>query len=157
MTTSGSTWLASLEEHARAALPPEVYRYYRQGSRESVAATAALGAWDRFKVAPRIFSDVRAVDLTTDFLGWSASAPFGVAPTTLQRAADPGGEVATATAARDAGVPMVVSSNATATFAEIGATGATWWLQAYLPADRRLAEPMLAAAVEAGARAVVLT
>lgn len=157
MTTPGSTWLASLEEHARAVLPSEVYRYYRQGARGGATAEAALGSWSQVRVAPRIFTDVRAVDLSTDFLGWSAAAPFGVAPTTLQRAADPGGEVATASACRDAGVPMVVSSNATATFAEIGATGVSWWVQAYLPADRSLAGPMLAAAVAAGARAVVLT
>lgn len=157
MTTPGSPWLASLEEHARTALPPEVYEYYRQGSRDGEAATEALGSWARFAIAPRIFADVRTVDLATDFLGFSATAPLGVAPTTLQRAADPGGEVATATACRQAGVPMVVSSNATATFAEIGATGASWWLQAYLPAERDLAVPMLDAAVAAGARAVVLT
>lgn len=157
MTTSGSTWLASLEEQARTVLPPEVFGYYRQGAREGVAARAALGSWARFKVVPRIFTDVRTVDLSTDFLGWSAAVPLGVAPTTLQRAAHPAGEVATANACRDARVPMVVSSNATASFAEIGATGVHWWLQAYLPAERRLAVPMLDAAVAAGARAVVLT
>lgn len=157
MTTPGSTWLASLEEQARAVLPPEVYRYYQQGSRAGVTAAEAVEAWARFRLAPRIFTDVRGVELTADFLGSLASAPLGVAPTTLQRAADSGGEVAMATACRDVGVPMVVSSNATATFADIGATGATWWLQAYLPAERRLAEPMLAAAVTAGAKAIVLT
>ncbi|MCX6396141.1 MAG: alpha-hydroxy-acid oxidizing protein [Propionibacteriales bacterium] len=157
MTGPGLTWLASLEEQARRTLPPEVFRYYMQGARDSVAAAEARGAWTRFKVAPRIFADVRDPDLATDFLGWTATSPFGIAPTTLQRAADPGGEVTMAAAARSSGVPVVVSSNATASFADIGATGANWWLQAYLPADRSLAVPMLAAAVEAGARAVVLT
>ena len=52
---------------------------------------------------------------------------------------------------------LVVSSNAGTPFSEIGATGVRWWLQAYLPADRTLAEPMLERAVEAGAEAVVLT
>jgi 4-hydroxymandelate oxidase len=52
---------------------------------------------------------------------------------------------------------MVVSSNVGTPFADIGATGVHWWLQAYLPADRTLAEPMLDRAVAAGARAVVLT
>jgi len=62
-----------------------------------------------------------------------------------------------ATACRDAGRLLVVSSNAGTPFAEIGDTGVAWWLQAYLPANRSLAEPLLAAAVAAGARAVVLT
>jgi 4-hydroxymandelate oxidase len=52
---------------------------------------------------------------------------------------------------------MVLSSNAAATFAEVAATGADWWLQAYLPQDRSLLQPVLAAAVEAGCKAVVLT
>lgn len=157
MDGPGSTWLASLEEQARAVLPPEVYRYYRQGSREGVTAAEAPASWSRFRLTPRIFTDVRDVDLATDFLGTTASLPLGIAPTTLQRAADEGGELATAAACRDAGVPMVVSSNATARFEEVGATGASWWVQAYLPAERRLALPMLDAAVAAGARAVVLT
>ena len=37
-----------------------------------------------------------------------------------------------AEAAAAAGVPLVLSSNAGSTFADIGATGATWWLQLYM-------------------------
>ena len=76
---------------------------------------------------------------------------------TLQRAADPDGEVAMARAAAAAGVPLVVSSNAGSTFADIAATGVTWWLQLYMPPDRDEAEPLLTQAVAAGAAAVVLT
>ena len=36
---------------------------------------------------------------------------------------------------------MVVSSNAGTPFADIGATGVRWWLQAYLPQDRELRRP----------------
>jgi 4-hydroxymandelate oxidase len=150
-------WLASLEERASAVLAVEIYQYYRQGSRDGLAAAEAVSAWDRFRIAPRIFTDVTTVDLETDFLGFSAAAPFGIAPTTLQRAAHREGEVAMATAAVSCGLPMVVSSNATATFAEIGGTGVAWWVQAYLPQERSLAIPMLEAAASAGARAVVLT
>ena len=63
--------------------------------------------------------------------------------------------MAQATAA--AGTVMVLSSNAGTTFADIASTGVRWWLQAYLPADRTLAEPLLARAVDAGAEAIVLT
>jgi 4-hydroxymandelate oxidase len=56
-----------------------------------------------------------------------------------------------------AGSVLVVSSNAGTPFSQIGATGVRWWLQAYLPADRTLAEPMLERAVAAGAEAVVVT
>ncbi|UUZ58597.1 alpha-hydroxy-acid oxidizing protein [Nocardioides sp. B-3] len=48
-------------------------------------------------------------------------------------------------------------SNAGTRFEEIGATGVEWWVQAYLPGNRELARPLLARAVAAGARAIVLT
>ncbi len=82
----------------------------------------------------------------------SASAPR---PTTLQREIHPDGELAVARALAAAGAPMVVSSNAATPFAEIGATGVGWWLQAYVPQDRGLARGLLRRAVAAGARAVV--
>lgn len=157
MSGSGSTWLLSLEERARDVLPEVVYRYFRQGARDGVTASEAVDAWLHHRLLPRVLVDVDAVELTTSFLGTTASAPYGVAPTTLQRAADPRGEVAMAVACRAAGVPMVVSSNATARFDEIGGTGVAWWLQAYLPQERSLAKPLLESAVDAGARAVVLT
>lgn len=155
--SSGSRWLRGLEDQARDRLPEVVYEYYRQGSRESVTAGEAAVAWERYRLLPRVLAGVGDVRLASTLLGAPASAPLGVAPSTLQRAADPGGEVAMATGCVAAGVPMVVSSNATATFAEVAATGVTWWLQAYLPQERELAKPLLESAVGAGARAIVLT
>lgn len=152
-----ATWLSALEAEARRVLPAHIFEYYRQGSRSSVSAAEAIGAWERHRLVPRVLRDVREIDLTSRFLGTPAAVPVGIAPTTLQRAADPDGEVAMARACAASGVPMVVSSNAAAPFAAIAGTGTHWWVQAYLTEDRHRCEPMLAAAVEAGAAAVVLT
>ena len=108
-------------------------------------------------MAPRILRDVSHVDASTDLLDTTYDLPLGIAPMTLQRAADPDGEVAMARAVAAAGVPMVVSSNSGSTFSDIAATGASWWLQVYLPTRRDDALPLLDAAVAAGAAAVVLT
>lgn len=151
------TWLSTLEAEARDVLPEHVFEYYRQGSRTSAAADEAVAAWERHRLVPRVLRDVREVDLSAMLLGTAYAAPLGVAPSTLQRAADPDGEVATARACAAAGLPMVVSSNASASFAEIAGTGVRWWLQAYLTEDRSLSLPMLEAAVAAGASAIVLT
>lgn len=147
----------ALEEAARRALPPATFEYFRQGAREGVSAAEAAATWARYRFVPRVFRDVRDVSSATTLLGAPARAPLGVGPTTLQRAADARGEVAMAAACAASGVPMVLSSNATARFDEIGPTGVTWWLQAYVTEDRELCRPMLDAAVEAGASAVVLT
>ncbi|HET6699370.1 MAG TPA: alpha-hydroxy acid oxidase [Nocardioidaceae bacterium] len=150
-------WVSSLEERARAVLAEPVHRYFRQGAREGVSAGEASAAWEQFRLLPRVLHDVTRVTTETSALGTPLRTPFAVAPSTLQRAAHPDGELAVARAAVEAGSLMVVSSNAGSDFGSIGATGVAWWLQAYLPADRPTARPLLDRAVDAGARAVVLT
>lgn len=155
-TTPGS-WLDGLEEVARATLPDVVFEYVAQGSRDGVARADNLAAWRALRLRPRLLRDVSDVDLRTDLLGAPAAVPWGVAPTSLQRAVHPDGELAMAAATAEAGTVMVVSSNAGTPFADIGRTGVRWWAQTYLPQDRSLAKSLLARAVDAGAEALVLT
>ena len=155
--TEDARWLSALEEQARARLPAPVFEYVVQGAREGTSAARAPGTWGSVRLRPHVLRDVTQVSLGTELLGSRVEVPWGVAPTTLQRAIHPDGELAMARATAQAGGLMVVSSNAGTPFADIGATGVRWWLQAYLPADRTLAAPMLDRAVAAGASAVVLT
>jgi 4-hydroxymandelate oxidase len=150
-------WLDQVEALAREALPAAVFRYVAEGAREEITLREASPAWDSVRLAPRVLRDVRTVRTETSLLGTEFAGPFGIAPMTLQRAADPEGEVTMAAAAERAGVPMVLSSNAGSTFADVAATGAHWWLQVYVAADRRDSLPLLEAAAAAGAEAVVLT
>jgi 4-hydroxymandelate oxidase len=145
------------EEQARRLLPEAVHRYFRQGARDGLSAAEAVERWDRIRFLPRVLRDVTRVDTATTLLGTPVSTPVAVAPTTLQRAAHPDGETATATAAAQTGSLMVLSSNAGSTFEEIAATGVAWWLQMYVTADRPTCLPLLDRAAAAGARAVVLT
>jgi 4-hydroxymandelate oxidase len=151
------SWLGGLEHDAELALPAPVFRYFRQGAREGLTSAEAGAAWRQHRFAPHTLRDVTEVDTASLLLGRAATAPIGVAPTTLQRAAHPDGELAMARATAEAGSLMVVSSNAGTSFSDIAATGVRWWLQAYLPSDRSLATDLLSSAVAAGAEAVVLT
>ena len=150
-------YLDAVEAGARRVLDPEVHRYFRQGSRDGVTAAEAAASWARFRFVPRVLHDVTEVDLGTEVLGTRLATPFGVAPTTLQRAADPEGEVAMARGVAAAGSLLVVSSNAGTPFADIASTGVDWWLQMYVTADRSATLPVVERAVEAGAGAIVLT
>ncbi len=150
-------WLDQVESLARDVLPEAVFRYIEEGARDEVTLREAPAAWRGFRIAPRVLRDVRDVDTSCRLLGRGFRLPLGVAPMTLQRAADPEGEVAMARAAAATGVPMVVSSNAGRTFADIAQTGVDWWLQVYVSADRAQTEPLLQQAVRDGATAVVLT
>jgi 4-hydroxymandelate oxidase len=156
-TEADPRWLDTLEQRARDRLPSAVLEYVLQGARESVTAGEAAAGWRAVRLLPRVLHDVTHVETSVSLLGHDLRVPWGVAPSTLQRAVHPDGELAMARACGAAGSVMVVSSNAGTPFSEIGATGVHWWLQAYLPSDRTLAEPMLERAVAAGARAVVLT
>jgi 4-hydroxymandelate oxidase len=104
-----------------------------------------------------VLTDVSSVELTTTVLGTPVELPVLVAPTTLQRQADPDGELAMAAGVGAAGSVLGVSSNAGTTFAAIGEVGTPWWVQIYVVKNRDITLKMLDAAVAGGARAVVLT
>jgi len=150
-------YVDGLEPRAAELLPEAVYRYVRQGARDGVSAAEATRAWDRYRFLPQVLGDVPRVDTSTSLLGTPLRTPLAVAPTTMQRAVHPDGEVAMARAASEAGALMVLSSNAGSTFTDVAATGVDWWLQMYLTAARPTSRPLLQGAVDAGAKAVVLT
>lgn len=144
-------------DRAREVLPAPVLEYLLTGAGDGLSVGEAERAWRDLRVRPRVLGGEGAVDLGVDLLGRRAALPFAVAPTTLQRAVHPEGEVALARACAGADQLLVVSSNAGSTFADITGTGVRWWLQAYLTQDRSRSLPLLEAAVAAGAEAVVLT
>ncbi|NUS51227.1 MAG: alpha-hydroxy-acid oxidizing enzyme, partial [Nocardioidaceae bacterium] len=153
----GQRFADTLEERARELLAEPVHRYVRQGAREGVTAAEATAAWEAFRLLPQVLRDVTSVETATTLLGTPVRSPICVAPTTMQRAAHPDGEVAMARAAAASGSLMVLSSNAGSTFEDVAATGVDWWLQMYVTADRSTCVPLLERAAAAGARAVVLT
>lgn len=155
--TGEGRWLDQVEDLARQRLSAPVFRYINEGARDEQTLADNVAAWRSVRFAPHVLTDVSDVDVTTTLLGRPHAAPIGVSPMTLQRAAHPDGEVATATACREAGLPMVVSSNAGRTWADITDTGVTWWLQVYVAPDRSVSEPLVRAAADAGAAGVVLT
>jgi 4-hydroxymandelate oxidase len=146
-----------LEARASRVLSEPVSRYFRQGARDGVSAAEASAAWDAHRLLPQVLRDVTDVDVATTLLGTTFRTPLAIAPTTLHRAAHPDGEVATARAAAARGALMVLSSNAGSTVEDVAATGVDWWLQIYVTADRPTCLPLLRRAVDAGAKAVVLT
>jgi 4-hydroxymandelate oxidase len=154
---SAGRFADGLEERAAAMLPEAVFRYFRQGSRDSTSTAEAVAAWDRHRFLPQVLRDVTEVDLRTTVLGAELASPFAVAPTAMQRAVHAEGEVAMARGIAAAGSLMVVSSNSGSTFEDIAATGVTFWAQVYVTADRPACLPLLHRAATAGARAVVLT
>lgn len=149
-----------IDDMARIAterLPGPVAEFFNQGAGPGVSTGEAVAAWDRIRFLPRMLRGVSQVSTAVTVLGQELATPVLVAPTAMQRAAHPDGEVATARATAACGSLMEVSTNSGSKFSDIGATGSPWWLQLYVMRDRGLATTLLQAAREAGASAIVLT
>jgi 4-hydroxymandelate oxidase len=149
--------LDDLHDRALRRLQPEVAEHFDQGAGAGLSVGEAAAAWDRLRLRPRVLRDVSRVSTAATVLGHQLTTPVMVSSASMQRAAHPDGEVATARAAAAAGSLMEVSTNSGSKFAKIGATGVPWWLQVYVLRDRGLTRSILESAVEAGASALVLT
>src|SRR4051812_34784119 len=103
MDETGARWIDALPVLARDRLPSPVWHYIATGSGDGTSAAEAVDAWRRVRLWPHALRDVAAVDTSTRLLGASFTQPFGIAPTSMQRAVDPGGELAMARAATGAG------------------------------------------------------
>jgi isopentenyl diphosphate isomerase/L-lactate dehydrogenase-like FMN-dependent dehydrogenase len=104
-----------------------------------------------------VLVDVADPSTATTVLGREVALPVLVAPVAFQRVVHPDGEEATARAAAAAGTIMCLSTFATATMAEVAAAGGPRWFQLYVPRDPAIAAETIAAAVEHGFEALVVT
>ncbi len=156
--------IAELERRARRLLTPEVYDYYAGGSGSERTLRASVAAWQQHWLLPRVLRDVSTIDTSVRLPGLPetvARTPVAVAPTGFQGLASPDGELATARGAAAAGALMIVSSRCSRRLEDIGKVTAdgegAWWFQVYVMRDRDLTVRLVARAVAAGARALVLT
>ncbi|MGZ4282259.1 MAG: alpha-hydroxy acid oxidase [Gaiellaceae bacterium] len=147
------------EAAARERLDPGAYAYYAGGSGDEQTLRANAAAFARWELRPRVLVDVDEVSTATTVLGAELSMPLLVAPTAFQRLACPDGELAMARAAAAAGTAMTLSTLSSVTPAELAdaAPDAPQWFQLYWSRDRGFTQELLAAVVEAGFRALMLT
>ncbi|HOZ60472.1 MAG TPA: alpha-hydroxy acid oxidase [Nakamurella multipartita] len=145
-------------EKARSVLTPEVFDYYDAGSGDQLTRAESGAAWADYRFRPFPLRDVSAVDTASTALGVPVATPIAIAPSAFQRLAHPDGERATAAAAGQAGSLFVLSTRASLPIAEVAAAATgPWWFQVYVMRDRELTRRVVADAVTAGARALVLT
>jgi 4-hydroxymandelate oxidase len=153
---TGRSWDEWIELAAER-LPEPVLDYFLQGARDRVTTSEASAAWDAWRLVPRVLRDVTEIESGTSLLGTDVRMPLGIAPTSLQKAAHPDGEVAMARAVARSDSLLVLSSNSGSTFEQVAATGVRWWLQMYVTSDRAATLPVLERAASSGASAIVLT
>lgn len=142
----------------RADLPADVVAYVTNGMATGETRDENRRALDRWRIMPTSFVDVSDVATTQSLLDRDAALPLAIAPMAGQRMVHPDGELAMARAAARAGVPMILSLSITVPVEDIGAVpGLDLWFQLYPFTDPEANRTIVARAVAAGARAVVLT
>ncbi|MEU8877087.1 aminotransferase class I/II-fold pyridoxal phosphate-dependent enzyme [Streptomyces javensis] len=145
-------------ERARTRLGPEVWDFIEGGAGEERTLAANRAAFDRTRLSPRVLTGAGECDPSTTVLGRRWGAPVAVAPMAYHTLMHPDGETATARAAGAAGLPLVVSTFAGRTFAEIAAAATSpLWLQVYCFRDRDTTRRLIEHAEAAGFEALVLT
>ncbi len=140
--------LAALEDLARGRMAAESFDYIRGGAGTEDTVRENAAAFRRWRIVPRMLTDVSAASYASTVLGTRLAAPILLGPVGVLKIAHPEGEVAVARAAAAAGVPMVMSTAASVTIEEV----AEYW-----PKDRDVAVSFLGRARAAGFGVLVLT
>jgi lactate 2-monooxygenase len=159
VTPAFTTDTAALEESARDRMEPGPFWYVAGSAGSGATARANREALDRWRIVPRMLTDATTRDLSTTVLGTRMPAPVITAPIGVQSIVHPDGELATARATAELGVPMVLSTVSSYPLEEVAAAngdGARWF-QLYWPNDEAVCVSVLTRAKAAGFTTLVVT
>ncbi len=152
------TCIEDLRVLARRKVPKAFFDYVDSGSYSEETLRANRADLEHIKLRQRVMVDVSERSLATTIIGQKVSAPFVLAPIGLCGLQHGDGEILSAQAANDAGVPFTLSTMSICSIEQVAeATGKPFWFQLYVIRDRGFSKDILARAANAGCNALVLT
>jgi lactate 2-monooxygenase len=153
------TDLTRLEEAARSVMTPQAYDYVAGSAGAADTARENLNAFGRWRIVPRMLTDVSTPSYASTVLGTELTAPFLLAPVGVLAIAHKEAELAVARAAAAQRVPMILSTAASTAMEEVAAASGSGqrWYQLYWPKDRTVAASLLGRAQAAGYSVLVVT
>jgi lactate 2-monooxygenase len=148
-----------LERDAYAMLSRGPRGYIQGGAGRGKTIRANREAFDEWQIVPRMLRDVSERSLERTVLGTKLPAPVLLAPIGVQTVAHADGELASARAAAQVGVPLIASTAASHTIEQIAEAAGEQpcWYQLYWPRDRELARSFIERAERARYKAIVVT
>ncbi len=153
-------WPVTAEDWERAAeakLDRGAFGYIAGGAGGESTMAANLGAFERWRLRPRMLTGNARRDISVDVLGTRSPAPFLLAPIGVLEIAHEEGELGVARAAASSGVPLILSSASTHSLEQVAETGCPRWFQLYWVNDRDICASFVARAEEGGYGAIVVT
>jgi 4-hydroxymandelate oxidase len=141
-----------------AKLPREVYDYMAHGGDSEFTLRRNRESYDWVDLVPRGIANSSTIRTEVELLGSKMAAPIMVAPSSLQGALHPDGEMAMHQGATAANTRMIVSNASSFTIEKIAAAAkGPLWFQLYPRKDLDANLDVLEAAQKAGCTGVVVT
>lgn len=142
---------------AQRRLPKMVFDYLEGGADDESRLRHNRAAFDRWELRPRRLTDVSTRDQSIDLFDRRIPSPLVIAPTGLNDAFWPKGDLALARAAGKAGIPFALSTASNMSIEEVakGADGDLWF-QLYV-VHRDLARSIVKRARSASYSTLILT
>jgi lactate 2-monooxygenase len=151
--------LSDLEEAAHAVLTPQAFWYLAGSAGSGDTARENREALRRWRIVPRMLTDVSSPHYETEILGARLPVPMMLAPVGVLRIAHEQAESAAARAAAALDIPMILSTMSSTPMEEVAAASGDGqrWYQLYWPSDRTVAASFLERAQAAGFTGLMLT
>ena len=142
---------------AKKRLPRIVFDYLEGGAEDEITLSQNISDYDRISLIPQRLTDLSHVQTSTHLFGKTLSFPCLVAPTGLNGLFWPKGDIALAQAAKEVGIPFVLSTASNSSIEEIARqVDGQRWFQLYV-IERNLATSLVQRALAADYECLVLT
>ncbi|GCF94006.1 L-lactate oxidase [Enterococcus florum] len=151
--------IASLEELVKQRMDKGAFGYFRGGSEDEWTMKENTFAFTKKSIMPRVLRGIDQPDLRTTLWDIDLATPIIQAPSAAQGLAHEKGEVDTAKGVAAAGSIFSISTyaNTTIEHAAAAAPEAPQFFQLYMSKDDGFNRFILEKAVDAGAKAIILT
>lgn len=149
--------LDDFEDAARRRLPRPIFGYVAGAAEDNQSLQDNRRAFAQYGFAPRVLVDVSKRTQRTELFGRGYASPFGIAPMGISALSAYRGDVVLARAARDAGIPAILSGTSLIPLEEVIQQAPGTWFQAYLPGDPAKIDALVERARRAGYETLVLT
>jgi len=150
--------LSDARKYARRRMPRMTFDYIDGSAGDERACALNVEAIEAIRMLPRVLVNVENRSLQTSLFGETWQLPFGIAPMGMCNLTWPGADAMLARAARQYGMPIVLSTMASSSI-EVTAerAGDHAWFQLYVGESEEVGFHLVERAEAAGYRNLILT
>ncbi|MDH3450031.1 MAG: alpha-hydroxy-acid oxidizing protein [Gammaproteobacteria bacterium] len=150
--------LADARKFARRRMPRMTFDYIDGSAGDERACALNVEAIETLRMLPRVFVNVEHRSYKKNIFGRTWDLPFGIAPMGMCDLTWPGADAMLARAAREYGMPLVLSTMASSSIETTAErAGENAWFQLYVGQSEEVAYDLVERAEKAGYTNLVLT